>query len=99
MRERSSPGLRKPDSIRSGSEANQPNKKDEKFDDIYSSVERLGGIGSSRSLINLSASRERQFELEKLQQSEVLSNVVQRFSNIKKLQSNQIPVVGRHNYF
>ena len=43
MRERSSPGIRK-------SINNENFNQQMKFDDIYKSVERLGGIGSSRSL-------------------------------------------------
>ena len=71
MRERSSPGIRALDSLRSASEANflqnhAYKNKDPRFDDIYQSVEKIGGIGSSRSNLNLSKSRERNSELENI---------------------------------
>jgi hypothetical protein len=47
MRDRSSPGIRKLINM------NPQTTKDSHFDDIYKSVERLGGIGAAKSMINL----------------------------------------------
>lgn len=49
MRERSSPGIRRDLSTEAGKEEMN---LDPNFNDIYKSVERLGGIGSSKSALN-----------------------------------------------
>ena len=57
MRERSSPGIRK--SIGQSTDRGQTNEPYGDFDNIYKSVERIGGIGSAKSVLNLQANRER----------------------------------------
>lgn len=59
------------------------------FDDIYNSVERIGGIGSSNSQINISRNKN---------QSEF---GVRRFHAIERSNSrlsNMSPVVGEHSF-
>ena len=54
MRERSSPGIRRNSNVGNEEESQRLNRyKNSEFQNVYKSVERLGGIGASKSVLNL----------------------------------------------
>lgn len=58
MRERSSPGTRRNSHAGNDGESHRMNRhKDSEFQNVYKSVERLGGIGASKSVLNLDRDR------------------------------------------
>lgn len=54
MRERSSPGTRRNSIVGNEEDSQRINHhKNSEFQNVYKSVERLGGIGASKSVLNL----------------------------------------------
>ena len=96
MRERSSPGIRQSSPLGQNLNIKMKNsfieRKDERFNDIYSSVERLGGIGSSHSQVNLIRGRSKS-ELESFKIP--VKNDSSRPRSSSK--SGLAPVMAEHN--
>ena len=96
MRERSSPGIRQSSPMGKKLTIKMKNsfiqQNDERFNDIYSSVERMGGIGSSHSQVNLVRGRAKS-ELESFRIPIKQESSRPRSSS----KHNLAPVMAEHN--